>query len=361
LGGGEVSLLDITGAYGVFANDGVRNPTRTILEVDDNKGSVLEKSELNPVQALDSQIARQISSIISDTTVRMNSLKPIGESVGRKVAIKTGTTNDYRDVWTLGYTPSLVVGAWAGNNDNTPMEHNVAGLIISPLWGAFMSQVAKNFPPEEFGTPPEPLTDGKPVLRGVWQGGASYKIDTVTGKLATEYTPKETTKETIFNNVHTILYWLNKDDPNGPAPTDPTKDTQFPYWEYGVRKWFDNWKLSNPNFNETVNITIPTGTDDVHTPDKQPKVTILSPAPNSVIDPQKQLSIHLQSTGAYSAKKSDVYLNGKYVLTAETDPFNISFVPADVSSLSETNTISITLYDSVLNKGQASVDFRVPQ
>ncbi|MFA6143019.1 MAG: transglycosylase domain-containing protein, partial [Candidatus Omnitrophota bacterium] len=196
LGGGEVSLLDMTSAYGVFANDGMRNPYRSILEVTDSKGNVLEKaSQPNPTQALDPDIARQISSIISDTSVRMASLKPIGESVGRPVAIKTGTTNDYRDVWTLGYTPNIVVGAWAGNNDNVPMQHNVAGLIISPLWGAFMSQVAKDYPLEDFGVPPKPLTDGKPVLRSIWQGGNSYKIDSLSGKLATQYTPQETIKE----------------------------------------------------------------------------------------------------------------------------------------------------------------------
>ncbi|MDE2172868.1 MAG: transglycosylase domain-containing protein, partial [Patescibacteria group bacterium] len=138
LGGGEVTLLDLTSAYGVFANDGLRNPYRYILEVDDDKGNVLEKAgSTTPSQVLDPNIARQISSILSDDSVRMQSLKPIANSVGRPVAIKTGTTNDYRDVWTVGYTPDLVVGAWAGNNDNTPMKDNIAGLIITPLWGAF--------------------------------------------------------------------------------------------------------------------------------------------------------------------------------------------------------------------------------
>jgi membrane peptidoglycan carboxypeptidase len=265
LGGGEVSLLDMTSAYGVFANDGIRNPARFVLQVNDNKGNVLEQASLSPIQALDSNISRQITSILTDNNVRITSLKPIAESIGRKVAMKTGTTNDYRDVWAIGYTPSVVVGAWAGNNDNSPMSQNIAGLIISPLWGAFMSQVAKNFPPEDFPLPPVPNTDTKPVMRGIWQGGLSYKIDTVSGKLATEYTPKETTKENVFNNVHTILQWVDKSDPNGPMPTDPTKDAQYEYWEYGVRKWFDEWKINNPNFKETTEIKMPTEKDDVHT------------------------------------------------------------------------------------------------
>ncbi len=357
LGGGEVSLLEITGAYGVFANDGIRNQSRSILEVDDSKGNVLEKSTTNSIQELDAPIARDISSILSDNTVRMDSLKPIADSTGRKVAIKTGTTNDYRDVWTIGYTPNLVVGAWAGNNDNTPMEHNVAGLIISPLWGAFMSQAAKNFPPEDFQIPPAPLTDGKPVLRGIWQGGTSYKIDTVSGKLATQFTPPETTQEIIFDNVHTILQWVNKDNPLGPAPTNPSQDSQYQYWEYGVRKWFDNWKLSHPDFKETTNLAAPTASDDIHTPDKTPKISVISPISGSTIDPNQTLYVKLQVQGSYPAKKTDVYLNGKYVLTADRDPLNFSFVPSDISSLSQSNTLSFTIYDSVYNKGQAEVNF----
>mgnify|MGYP001558439721 CR=1 FL=1 len=359
LGGGEVSLLDMVGAYGVFANDGIRNPNRSILEIYDNKGNILEKNTPSPSQAIDPLIARQISSILSDNSARMESLKPIAESVGRKVAIKTGTTNDYRDVWTMGYTTNLVVGAWAGNNDNTPMEHNVAGLIISPLWGAFMSQAAKNYPPEDFIAPPQPLSEGKPVLRGIWQGGVSYKIDTVSGKLATQYTPPETTKEVFFDNIHTILHWVNKDDPRGQIPADPKQDSQYEYWEYGVRKWFDTWKLSHPEFKETAETTIPTISDDIHTPDKAPRIVVASPPANSIIDPNQSLPIQLNVQGTYPPKKTDVYLNGKYVLTAEHNPISFSFVPIDISSLSATNTLSFTLYDTVYNKGQASVDFMV--
>ena len=359
LGGGEVSLLEITGAYGVFANDGLRNPTHSVLEVQDNKGNILEQTTSVPIRVLDPEVSRQITSILSDNKVRMSSLKPIADSVGRKVAIKTGTTNDFRDVWAIGYTPSLVVGAWAGNNDNSPMSQNIAGLIISPLWGAFMSQVAKNFPPEDFPSPSNPKTDLKPVMRGIWQGGQSYKIDTVSGKLATQYTPTETTKETVFNSVHSILHWVNKSDPLGPVPEDPKQDSQYEYWEYAVRKWFDEWKVSNPNFKETVDLTVPTETDDVHLPEKSPKVTIISPTPNVVIDPNVQLLIQLQSTGQYQIKKTEVYLNDKYILTNETNPLNISFVPSDVGNLSQTNKLSVVLYDSVYNKGYATVDFQI--
>ena len=362
LGGGEVSLLDLTSAYGVFADDGVRNPYRSVLEVDDDKGNVLEKATTSPTQVITAEAARQISSILSDDSVRMTSLKPIGDSVGRQVAIKTGTTNDYHDVWTLGYTPDLVVGAWAGNNDNTAMSDSLSTLIISPLWGAFMSQVAKNFPPDNFQAPPPPLTENKPILRGEWQGGVSYWKDTVSGKVATDYTPPETRQEVVFDNVHSILQWVNKDDPQGQAPTDPSTDSQYPYWEYAVRKWLTNTYLpSHPSFVETTDPIIPTATDDVHIPANFPNVSIISPAAGTTIDPHTLINLQLQETGPYPVQKSDVYINGKYILTNTANPLNVSFVPADVADLTADNTLSVTVYDSVYDQSTATTTFEVAQ
>jgi penicillin-binding protein 1C len=361
LGGGEVSLLDLTSAYGVFANDGIRNPYRSVLRVDNDKGSTLEEAVTNPSQVIAPEISRQISNILSDNAVRMASLKPIANSIGRQVAIKTGTTNDYRDVWTVGYTPSLVVGAWAGNNDNRPMQHNVAGLIISPLWGSFVSQVAKNFPPENFQSPPLPATDNKPVLHGVWWGGVSYWNDTISGKVATENTPPELKQEVVFNGVHTILNWVEKDNPTGPIPTHPEQDSQYDNWEYGVRNWFRDYQAQHPEFKETKgNIAIPTETDNIHTPEKAPRVSIISPNGGLLIDPQEILSVQLKADGAYPLRKTEVYLNGKYVLTATNNPLNFSFVPADVGNLNDqNNSLSVIVYDSVSNKGQAVMNFLI--
>ena len=364
LGGGEVSLLDLTSAYGVFANDGVRNHYRSILEVDDTKGNILEKAPTDPTalgstQVIPAEVARTISSILSDTDVRMESLKSIGESVGRPVAIKTGTTNDYRDVWTLGYTPDLVVGAWAGNNDNSPMQHNVAGLIISPLWGAFMSQVAKNFPPSSFVPPPTPLTEGKPVLRGIWKGGVSYWTDTVSGKVATQYTPVETMKENVFNSVHSILYWVNKDDPLGPAPIDPNQDSQFASWEKGVRDWLATYEVTHPDFKEVTSYVIPTAIDDVHTPESAPKISITSPVNGATIGSQTILPIQIQYVGKSQPLKTEVYINGKYIQTINNSPLNFSFVPSDVTSLNDSNTLTVTVYDTAYNKSQATTSFNI--
>jgi 1A family penicillin-binding protein len=237
LGGGEVSLLDMTSAYGVFATEGVRNPYTAILQVQDASGNILEEATPHPSQVLDPEVARQISDILNDNVARtpLYGANSVIYFPGRDVAVKTGTTNDYRDAWIIGYTPSVVVGAWAGNNDNTPMAHKISGLIVAPMWRAFMDDVLQTVPVEQFT---KPIVDDsyslKPVLRGKWQGGISTLIQNPS---ANPNIPYNSVQEILSGGVHSILYWLNKDDPRGPAPTNPADDPQFTRWEYGVRLW----------------------------------------------------------------------------------------------------------------------------
>jgi penicillin-binding protein 1C len=360
LGGGEVSLLELTSAYGVFANDGIRNPYRSILKVEDENGNVLEEARFNPVQAIPSQPARQITDILSDRKARLSYLNPIADSLGtRDVAIKTGTTNDFRDVWIEGYTPNLVVGAWAGKNDNTSMGKKVAGLIIAPVWGAFMAEINDTLPKEYFKRPePEP-ENLKPVLRGIWKGGISYKTDSISGKLATDLTPTELEKEVIFNNVHSILHWVDKDNPRGKVPTDPKKDYQYESWEYGVRKWFDTWQKENSSFKETDDTTIPTEIDNVHTIENSPKLSISSPKPETVFELDSKVIINISSTGKYPLKKSELYINDKYIAPSNQSPNTLSFVPNDISDIQDKNIIKIISYDTVLNHSEISFDLLI--
>ncbi len=226
LGGGEVSLLDMTSAYSVFANDGVRNSYNVILEVRDESGGVLEEASYSPRRVLDEETARKISSILSDNVARApaygaNSVLYVPN---QDVAVKTGTTNDYKDAWIIGYTPNITVGMWVGNNNNTPMEKKVAGYIVAPMWRDLMNQILPDRPVESFvpSTPEE--VNIKPVLRGIWQGGVSTLSNN----------PNQTS-ETVSGGVHSILYWVDKNDPRGPAPSNPTSDGQFKNWEYSVR------------------------------------------------------------------------------------------------------------------------------
>ena len=239
LGGGEVKLLEMTSAYGVFANDGLRNPATSVLKVENPQGVVLEEWKPAPVQALDTQVARQISSILSDNKARAPAFGEQSYLVipGHSVAAKTGTTNDYRDAWIVGYTPSLAVGAWAGNNDNTPMQKKVAGFIVAPLWHEFMEAALQGTPDEPFPEPlPTTTESDKPILRGIWQGGDVVKVDALTGS-PTPVGYTGLTKDRITLSVHSILYWLDKKDPRGPRPENPAGDPQFSHWEFSVRNW----------------------------------------------------------------------------------------------------------------------------
>src|SRR3989338_7027148 len=229
LGGGEVTPLELTGAYGVFANNGVKVAITPIIEIKNKSGEILEKNDPRGKEVLPKEIALKISDILSDNVARAPSF---GQSSvlyfsNRDVAVKTGTTNDYKDAWIMGYTPNIAVGAWAGNNNNTSMQKKVAGFIVAPMWRAFMDQALAKTPDQQFE---EPLAEDpnqlKPVLKGIWQGGIQENQTTVTGC------------------PHSILNWVNKNDPKGPIPEDPNSDPQFERWEYGVRIWAQNNCLS---------------------------------------------------------------------------------------------------------------------
>lgn len=359
LGGGEVSLLELTSAYGVFANDGLRNPYRSILRVEDSKGNVLEETGFNQTQAITAQAARQITDILSDPKVRLNTITSVVENLHRQVATKTGTTNDFRDVWIEGYTPNIVVGAWAGKNDNSPMDKKVAGVIITPVWGAFMAEINNDLPKETFKKP-EPISDDiKPVFRNIWKGGISFKKDRISGKLATDLTPPETREDIISPSVHTILHWVDKTNPNGDIPTNPGADSQYENWEYGVRKWFDTWKLSNPSFVENVNIPIPTERDDVHTLENSPKITLTLPKSDFPYELNSRITVSVNSTGKYQLKKTELYINDKFISSNDNNPSTLIFTPQDIEGIERNNIIKVIGYDSVYNRGESTIDLNI--
>jgi len=156
LGGGEVRLLELTAAYGAFANTGYRVEPVTITRVEDSRGRVLKVWEAVPgPRVMDERVAYLITDILSDDFARASIF---GEGsalrLSRPAAAKTGTTTDWRDNWTVGYTPDLVVGVWAGNADNEPMCH-VSGVVgAAPIWHDVMETLLKGRPVREFVEPP---------------------------------------------------------------------------------------------------------------------------------------------------------------------------------------------------------------
>ncbi len=222
LGGAEVKLEDMASAYGAFANDGILQNLSYILKVEDSAGNVLEEYKPKEERVIDSQTARMITNMLSDNQSRTAVFGPNSSLYfpDRPVAAKTGTTQENRDAWVIGYTPSLSTGVWVGNNDNTSMTKQGAGISAAgPIWHEFMSRALKDQPAEDF-LQPDPIETSKIMLNG------SYI--------------SEDNKE-----IHSILYYVNKNDPLGPAPSDPNQDPQFKNWEQAVLT--NNINLSNNN------------------------------------------------------------------------------------------------------------------
>lgn len=159
LGSGEVRVVDMAAAYGAFANNGVAMGSTPILKITDASGKVLldNTTPSAGTQALDPAIAYEISNILSD----VNAKKPEFARVlnvltlpNRPVATKTGTSNNTRDAWTIGYTPQLVTAVWAGNNDNTPMgSASIGAIAAAPMWEQFMQNALKDQPVVQFDKP----------------------------------------------------------------------------------------------------------------------------------------------------------------------------------------------------------------
>ena len=211
LGGGEITLLELTNAYGVFANNGIYSKPQGIIEVRDGNGDLLEKFSPVQTEVLPETVTSLISSVLSDQQAKIpaygsNSPLFFGE---RPVASKTGTTNDYRDVWVIGYTPSIVVGMWGGNNDNTPIDKKVAGLVLAPIWHKAVAAAVATSSIEYFPDP-VPNTSQRPILRGQYCS---------------------------TDGIHEILKYVVKDNPDGPTPANPSEDSQYDLWEAGLQNW----------------------------------------------------------------------------------------------------------------------------
>ncbi len=235
LGAGEIPLLEMTGAFAVLANEGRRMPPVTIMKIVDGDGTIRCETasdlyaDCQPSPGVGDQVisaidAFLITDILSDNDARAavfgpNSLLQLG---GRPVAAKTGTTNDFRDVLTLGYTPQLVTGVWVGNSSNAEMR-NISGVSgAAPIWNEFMRTALADEAVIEF-TPPSGVrqyevcadtgtlpsvacpqkavqwfAEDRPPLPAEQDLYQRIRLERLTGKLATEFTPADAIEEKDF-------------------------------------------------------------------------------------------------------------------------------------------------------------------
>jgi len=353
LGGGEVKLLDMVSAYSGFAAEGVRHPYSGVLSVTDKDGNVLESWQDNPMQVLPKNVALEITDILSDNVARTPTFGANSALYfpDRDVAVKTGTTNNFKDSWAIGYTPSLTAGVWIGKNDNTSMPSAVSA---APLWHAFMAEVLKSYPNETFDKPnPDPdAASLPPALRGEWLGGESFVVDTVSGKLATELTPKQAEKEYIVTNVHDLLHWVNRTDPRNSPPEDPKDISLYNNFETATLNWWTENAYKYPVVTEAQK---PAGYDDIHTAANAPHVAIISPAANQAFSRKDTIVVRIANTGPYPLQKMDVFLNNAFVGTANGASPTFSFSPEQVpGATSGANTLMAVGTDTIYDTGSAT-------
>ena len=301
LGGAEVYLLEHTNAYSAFARDGKMSPIVSVLRIEDKNGKIIEESKPEERQVLDSRVARMINSVLSDNSARAyifgerNSLT-LGN---RPVAAKTGTTNDYRDAWTVGYTPSIVTGVWVGNSNNEKMKGVADGSVLAaPIWNAFMSRVLGDTPIESFKTPEDYQVD-KDIVNGTIPSQV-VKIDATTGQLATSLTPPELISELMVPIHHSILFYVDKDNPLGPIPENPENDPQFSSWEKAVQTWAEKNATSSLLLKDFNNL---------HNPDNIPNIEIRSPKNNANIGPEG-ITIEIKASSLRGINKISYFING---------------------------------------------------
>ncbi len=257
LGGGEVKLLEHVGAFSVLANDGVKQNRTAILRVEDANGDILEEyKDKEGEQVVEEKYVAMLDHVLSTNDYRApvfgnNNLLKFDD---RQVAAKTGTTNEFRDGWVMGYTPSLAVGVWVGNNDNTAMKPGADGSIVAaPIWRSFLNQVLGNYTKEEFPKYEKPDKDSedyvdKPMLNGELDIEKDVKVCKIKDGeycLANKYCTSDQEKKRDFANVHNILYYVKLDDPRGDYPDKPKSDIQYKNWEKGVEAWYEKEEKNN--------------------------------------------------------------------------------------------------------------------
>jgi len=316
LGGGEVKLLEHVNAYASFAREGVYKDSVAILKIEDANGKVIQENDSNKGRrVMDKNFVRILNNVLSDNSARAY---VFGENNNltlpdRPVAAKTGTTDDYHDAWTIGFTPNIVAGVWVGNNDNTAMKRGASGSsVAAPIWNKFMREVTKDSPIEGFKEYELDSCD-KTMVCGNFAKESIVKIDKMSGKLATEYTPYTQIEEKKYLEVHNILHYVNRNDPLGEPLSDPNSDSQYNLWETPVLKWVEEQGfLTGSPITEY---------DDVHLPELRPNIVWIAPNNNQVIN-QGVVSLEVIANAPRGVRRVEYFIDGQKIGESTNFPFS---------------------------------------
>ena len=223
-------------------------------------------------------------------------------------------------------------------------------LVAAPIWNAFMGKYLTNKPIEYFAKP-EINYPNKPVLRGDLAGGTPIKIDRVSGLLATDLTPASTVEEKIFRIGHNILYYVNPDDPLGPAPIEQTRDPQYKNWEASVQRWMkeNNWQADEGS--------IPTEYDNVHLPGDKPSLSIVEPSDGATVS-GSVINFRVEASAPRGISRVEFYVDDKLINESRVSPYVGRYLP-DTRIPNGFHKMRAVAYDDIDNSQSAEINFNL--
>jgi penicillin-binding protein 1A len=348
-------MLEHAGAYATFANRGSHLTPSAILSVTDPSGDVLYEWKPNPEQVIKQDVADTITSVLQDDDARAYAFGRGGILTlpERAVAAKTGTTNNYKDAWTIGYTPSLVTAVWAGRTDNKSMNPGFGGSrVAGPIWNEFMRRALENSPAESFPEPP-PNDAEKPVLRGSQGGNITLAINRVTGKRATSSTPEQYVVMRSYIQPHSILHYVDPQDPRGAAPSNPAANPQYQAWEAAISDWIARRKAEDENWEVSFEAP-PADFDDAYSLEMIPSLTVVSPQPSSTIFADRLIT-DIRASAPRGVQRVIYTIDGRLVSIERSHPFNLD---TSLERFEEgPHILSVTVEDDIGNRLEEVIPF----
>ncbi|MFA7253325.1 MAG: penicillin-binding protein [Patescibacteria group bacterium] len=353
LGAGEVKPVEMAGAFGVFANNGVKNELTPVLKITDSRGKTLydyDRQKKEGKQVLDPQVAYEIANILSDNDARalVFGTRTALAFSNRTVAAKTGTTSDFKDAWTVGFTPSIATAVWVGNNNSTAMKSGADGSVIAaPIFHTFIEKALASMPNEDFIKP---------------DGIQELTVERYSNKLPGQYST-ETTKDifaswqipTEKDDLHKIVKVCRGTDLLAPADlaselieervyTDLHSEMpNNPNWEDPVRAWASGNNLTS---------SVPTEYCDKNS--ITPAVSFVNPIKDATVSGNTILTVNVgNGVSRVEYFIDDVSIGG------ENSPFTKTF---NFNSISEgLHKLSVVSSDDRGTNGRADIMISVEE
>lgn len=349
LGAVEAKVIDHAYAFSTIANKGVKVPRTAILKVEDANGNVLDEwQQPEGERVVDENAVLTLADVMSDDGAR-SYIFGAGSPLtlpDRKVAGKTGTSENHKDGATVMFVPQLAVAVWTGNSDGKVFSAD-AIQVAAPIANQFMRKALEGVEPEWYAAPKPIGTGGKAILSGgIGTGkGEKVRVSRIDGKLAPKDLPGPYVEEKEFFSYHSELFYIDKNNPQGPAPADPAADPQFKNWEAAVAAWSKNKSDGAP-----PKETSPYGAAEV-----QPKVSILQPAGGQTITTNSLTAIASVDAVA-GLGVVEFALDGSLVGSVGAEPYAVTF-PLSVAN--GFHTLTVTVHDKYGGIGTTSMDIQV--